>query len=126
MAQLDPNDPRQAQDIADIEALLDATGASLDQLTMLNGVASDGRTFVGAIRVEGADQEVVKSAFVESALNDLGAPRLTEVQIDGRSVTRLIDDAAAAPPLFLYAAPDVVWLISGTEEAARIVIETLP
>jgi len=43
MAGMDPNDPQQAKNIEDIEALLAATGASLDQLTMLNAVAGQDR-----------------------------------------------------------------------------------
>jgi acetylornithine deacetylase/succinyl-diaminopimelate desuccinylase-like protein len=127
MAGMDPSDPQHARNIADIEALLEATGASLDQLTMLNAVAADGVTFVGAIRVDRADTELAKAAYVESTFNDLGEPRTVDSEVGGKAVTQVFDDAAPEqPPLVVYASADTVWLVSGTEEAAETVVETLP
>jgi len=127
VAGMDPNDPQQAKNIEDIEALLAATGGSLDRLTMLNAVAADGETFVGAIRVDRADAEIAKAAYVESMFNDLGEARVVEAELGGKSVTLVFDDAAPdRPPLVVYASGDTVWLISGTEEAAGTVLETIP
>jgi type IV secretory pathway VirB10-like protein len=127
LAGMDPNDPQQANNIEDIEALLAATGGSLDRLTMLNAVAADGETFVGAIRVDRADAEIAKAAYVKSMFNDLGEARVVEAELGGKSVTLVFDDAAPdQPPLVVYASGDTVWLISGTEEAAGTVLETIP
>jgi hypothetical protein len=127
VAGMDPNDPQQAKNIEDIEALLAATGGSLDRLTMLNAVAADGETFVGAIRVDRADGEIAKAAYVDSMFNDLGEARVVEAELRGKSVTLVFDDAAPEqPPLVVYASGDTVWLISGTEEAAGTVLETIP
>ncbi len=127
VAGMDPNDPQQAKNIEDIEALLAATGGSLDRLTMLNAVAADGETFVGAIRVDRADAEIAKAAYVKSMFNDLGEARVVEAELGGKSVTLVFDDAAPdQPPLVVYASGDTVWLISGTEEAAGTVLETIP
>jgi len=127
IAQLDPTDPRQAQDIEDIQAMLEATGKGLDQLTMLNAVGEDGKTFVGAIRIEGADQQIVKEMFLQSMFRDLELPRQVDKEIGGKSVAQVFEDAdASLPPLTVYAASEVVWLISGTEEAAAAILQTLP
>jgi len=50
-----------------------------------------------------------------------------DAELGGKSVTQVFDDAAPdQPPMLVYASDDTVWLVSGTEEAAATVLETLP
>ncbi len=127
MTRLDPDDPSQAANITDIEALLAATGADIDQLAMLNATSADGEAFVGAIRVEGADTETVKTAYVESTFDDLGQSRVEESELGGKMVTLIYDDAAPdQPALVVYAVGDTVWVISGADETVATVIQGLP
>lgn len=127
MARLDPDDPLQARSRADIEAVLDATDADIDRLAMLNAVSADGEAFVGAIRVEGADTEVIRTAYVDSTFDDLGEARVEEAEIGGKSVTQIFDDATPdQPALIVYATGDTVWVVRGSDESVEAVLETLP
>lgn len=127
MARLDPDDPIQAANIADIEALLEATGAGIEQVAMLNANAADGETFVGAVRVMGADTETIKTAYVDSTFDDLGEARIEETEIGGKSATRIYDDAEPdQQPLTVYASGDIVWVLRGSAESVAVVIESLP
>lgn len=127
VANLDLADPQDAANFAHIEALLEATGTPLEQLTMLNAVSADGKAFVGAVRLQGADTETVKTAYVESSLDDLVEPNVEEAEIAGKAVIKVADDAAPdQSPLIVYASGDTVWLISGSEVSAAQVLENLP
>jgi hypothetical protein len=127
MAGLDPDDPEQATLIADIQSLLEATSADIDQFTMLNASSVDGQDFVGAVRVTGADPETIRSAYVETTAAGLAEPRIKEGQIAGHAVTRIYDDAEPdLPGLIIYASGDTIWVIKGSDETARAVIESFP
>jgi hypothetical protein len=127
MARLDPDDPLQASNLADIEAVLEATDADIDRLAMLNAVSADGEAFVGAIRVAGADTEVILAAYVDSTFDDLGEPRTEAADVGGKAVTRILDDAAPdQPALVVYATGDTVWVIRGSDESVEAVLESLP
>jgi hypothetical protein len=57
----------------------------------------------------------------------LGEPRTEEAQVGGTDVTQIFDDAAEGqPPLLVYASSDTVWLISGNQDSAATVLESLP
>lgn len=116
LADLDPNEPLQAQEIALHESLLEATGATIDDVTMATSFMQeeDGSfSFVLAYQIAGADGEVIQELYLPAFAGSLEEPRTEPGQSAGRDVILLYNDARPdAQPAQVYVSGDTVWVIS--------------
>lgn len=128
LAGLDPADPDDAEQVRDIELLLEATGGTPEQLTLVSVFPSDNTVgaFIVAIRVEGADRAFLTSAFVSSLWPDLDQPRLVASDIGGKPVLLVFDDSFEADPFVFYGSGDTAWLMAGPEDVTAAALAELP
>jgi hypothetical protein len=126
---LDPDDPADTQERADIERFLEATGAPIEALTTASAVAIDGdrALIVAAARVIDSEADLLRDAYVTLLSDAMGDPVVTAGQLGGRDVTILSSGSGeAAEPVYVYAVGDTVWLLAIPPDAALEVIEALP
>ena len=140
---LDPDDPAQAEQIADIEAMLEATGASIDDLAIATGVLMDeaGSGFavlVQGVQVTGVDEGLVRDVVLElviSAWEQFGEGaelRREDQQIAGRDVLALVpadppqNGAEEAGGLYFYVSGDTAWVVSAADHILNEILDLLP
>jgi len=131
LADLDPNDPDDAEELAETEALLERLGATIDDITAvsasrINEDVTD-FTFVLAFRVSGVDADRLLEEILPSFDDDLEQPRQESGQVGGKDVVLLFDDASPdAQPFHLYASGDTVWMVAAVEPMLTEAFDKLP
>ena len=113
-----------------LQAVADATGTSIDDMTQVSAYvepAEGDLVFFGAVQVSGADAVAVLDVLLALSLETMQEPRVEVVDIEGRQVTVLYEDAApTVPPTNLIASGDVIWIVQADEAYVTAVIEQLP
>ncbi|CAN5740733.1 hypothetical protein BH23CHL8_BH23CHL8_12920 [soil metagenome] len=127
--ELDPDDPADAQERADIERFLEATGRTIDELTTASAVAlhEDGASIVAAARVIGAEAETLSDAYVALLSDAMISAAAEPGQLGGKDVIILSDSGVeSAEPVYVYAVADTVWLLALSAAAAAELLARLP
>jgi len=124
-----------AEETADLEALLGGLDATIDDVTTVNAsqFSEDFSEFtlMSAFRVAGVDADRLLEAFLPEFAKDLTQPMQEEGQVSGKDVVIMYDAAddsffGEAQPLHLYASGDTVWVVSAPEPLLTEAFEKLP
>jgi hypothetical protein len=120
LAEMDPSDPDGADDIAQINELVEAAGATVDDMaTAVSFVELDDGMygFLAAYQIRGADATQTLPLFVAAFLQDVPEARVEQGQIANREVTLIYEDESPeADPLVLWASGDVTWFVGAPEQ----------
>lgn len=112
------------------QAVAEATGTSIDDMIQVSAYvepAEGDLVFFGAVRVTGADAAEVLEVLLPLSFEAMQEPRVEVVEIGGRQVTVLYEDASPTiPPTNLIASGDVIWIVQADEAYVTGVIEQLP
>jgi hypothetical protein len=126
-------DPEDVEGRAEVEALLEATGASPDRLAIgsASRIGDDGLTVMLVFQVAGAEAASVRDVilpFIVAGLSlDGVAPREETDRIAAKDVLVLRpDEALGLPPFVVYAVGDSVWLVAGPDAVVAEALEGLP
>lgn len=126
---LDADDPTDAQERADIERFLEATGATIEGLTTASAVAivGDRALIVAAARVTGAEPGMLRDAYVALLSPAMEDAVVTTGQLAGKEVTILTSGGVeGSEPVYVYAVADTVWLLAVPMDAAVALLAGLP
>jgi hypothetical protein len=111
------------------QPILDATGAEPSELLILNVRAlkpgtTDELGFYGALRIVGADEDALRTGFIDFMRNAAGDVVLEDISLGGRDVQRM----AAGDQIsgVLYVDGDTAHVFTMSEEDATLVIAALP
>lgn len=130
IAELDPSDPDDAEEIADIHELMEAAGATIDDAT--TGVSfvelgDDSFGFVAAYQIRGTDAQQTLPLFVAAFREGLTESRAEQDRIADRDVTVLYNDELPdIEPLVLWSSGDTVWLVSAPERYLEEAVGSFP
>lgn len=137
-AGFDPLDPRDAASMAQIQGLLEAANATIDDLTSVTGfrIDDDGTyAFVGAYRIAGADPavmaDVVQAWVVASYTEVMQEPRMERREIAGREAVALWDEALTTSSgevqaSYFHTSGDTVWVLGVDDSLLVEAFENLP
>lgn len=129
LAGLDPDDDSFDDQVAELERLLEATGADVADLTVASAYADGvlGGPTVAALRVADADRATLTTAVVSALWSSLEQPRQVAAEIEGRPLILLHDDAVADDiPHVIYSHGDTVWLLHGSSDEIAALLAQLP
>jgi len=112
------------------QAVAEATGTRIDDMIQVSAYvepAEGDLVFFGAVRVSGADAAEVLDVLLPLSFETMQQPRVEVMEIGGRQVTRLYEDASPTiPPTNLITSGDVIWIVQADEAYVPGVIEQLP
>jgi len=130
-ADFDPNDPEDAEELAETQALLERLGATVDDITTVSASRTNEDftdfTFVLAFRLAGVDADRLLEESLSAIDDDLEQPRQESGQVGGKDVVLVWDDGSPdAQPFHLYASGDTVWMVAAVEPVLTEAFEKLP
>ena len=112
------------------QAIADATGTSIDDMTQVSAYvepAEGDLVFYGALRITGTVAADVLDILLPLSFETMQHPRVEVVEIGGRQVSVLYEDASpTVPPTNLIAGGDVIFIVQADEEYVAGVIAQLP
>ena len=125
------------EDRADIEALLEELGATVDDLATANASRfsfseeSSEYALISAFQVSGVDAARLLEALLPRFVEDLEEPMQEDGQVAGKDVVIVYDAASdvffgEAQPLHMYASGETVWIVSAAEPALTEAFDKLP
>ena len=129
VASLDPEDERFPDQVADLERLLEATGADVGDVTVATAFTEGviGGPYVAALRVADADRAALASAVISALWEGLVQPRLEAAELEGKPVILLHDDVVTDDaPYVMYSRDDTVWLLGGPADELGALMAQLP
>ena len=130
LAELDPSDPYDAEQIADIHEIMEAAGATVDDAATAASffaLGEDDFGFVAAYQILGSDSQVTQPLFVAAFQEDLPQSSTEQVQIAGRDVTVLRnDEEPGADPFVHVPSGDTTWLLSVPEQFLEEAVGSFP
>lgn len=125
-ADLDPD----AETRAELERLLDAVGADLDDMTSGYALVSqeDFFAFVVAIRIDGIEPGSLLPAYLPMLYQDLVDPSGVPGTVGGKEVVVVssVGSDDQVVPLYVYDEGDTVWMVQGPTDVVEITLENLP
>jgi len=132
-------DPPSADDIEQIQAVVDAAGVTVDDMTTVAWSVADEETggflIVFGFQLKGADEATVPEAMLPVFTADMSeTTEIEEVQVGDRSVTRYREtaeedddfDIFGASDMYTYSAGDTFWMLLGDQELVESTLEMLP
>jgi len=132
-------DPPSADDIEQIQAVVDAAGVTVDDMTTVAWSVADEETggflIVFGFQLTGADEAAVPEAMLPVFTADMSeTTEIEEVQVGDRSVTRYREtaeedddfDIFGASDMYTYSAGDTFWMLLGDQELVESTLEMLP
>lgn len=141
VADTDPDDPDAEASIDDLRSLVGEHGKGLEDVSFANAYFATETAYgdLFAIRVAGADVAGFQDQLVDLVLQ-LDDPVRTPATIAGREVTAVTDGGLATgspdpsadpfdlplPPSYVYAAGDVLFIVSADEPQLSQLFELLP
>ena len=130
IGELDPSDPDQAEEIAQLHELAAAAGATLDDAAAAGSYAQldeDAYAFVSAYQIRGADMQPTLPLFVAAFEADIPDALVEQGRVGDVDVTllRSAEDPEGGT-LVILARGDVIWLLSVPPEFLEEAIGTLP
>ena len=130
LAELDPSDSDDAEQIADIHEIMEAAGATIDDaviaFTFVELAEGEGG-FVAAYQILGSDAQQTLPLWVAALEEDVAEPRVEQRQIADRDVTVVLsDESPDAAPFVLLASDDVTWLLSVPERFMEEAVDSFP
>lgn len=130
IANLQPDDPVDARTSAELQALLDETGVTIEDMTSAYALVSqsDFFSFVVAVRLDGAQPGSVLPAYLPILMGDLIEPSAEEGVFGGKPVTIILSEGTDREivPLYVYANGDTVWILQGPDDVVAFALEDLP
>ncbi len=112
------------------QAVADATGTSIDDMVQVSAYVEPAEgdvVLLGAVQFVGADAREVLEVLLPLSFEAMQEPRVETMEIGGRQVTVLYEDASeATSPTNLIAIGDIIWIVQGDEQYITGVIEQLP
>jgi len=130
LAELDPSDPDDAEQIADIHEIMEAAGATVDDAATavtFFALDEDDFGFVAAYQILGSDAQATLPLFVAAWQEDLPESTAEPGQIAGREVTVLRnDDDPDAEALVLLSSGDTTWMVSVPEQFLEEAVASFP
>lgn len=130
VANLDPSRTDDAETIADLEGLLTATGASVEDMTSGYALVSqdDLFAFVVAVRIHDAAPGTLLPAYLPILLGNLVDAATAPATRAGKDVLIISTDGANGEhiDLHVYDAGDTLWMIQGPDDVVEQVLGTLP
>lgn len=130
LANLDPTSADDAQTIADLEGLLEATGASIEDMTSGYALVSqeDFFAFVVAVRVDDAEPGNLLPAYLPILVAGLSDPTTAPVTLGGKDILVISSEGSDGDyvDLYVYDAGDTVWMVQGPEDVAEQALAALP
>ncbi|CAN5740706.1 hypothetical protein BH23CHL8_BH23CHL8_12910 [soil metagenome] len=125
---LDADDPAAAATLAELAALLAATGRPVEDLTTALALVATEElfAFVVAFRIAGAPDGTLMPAYLPLLLDDLQVTRQESGQLAGHDVLVVYsDEGEGEVPLYIVAVGDTVWLFQGPEDVVIGALEGL-
>jgi hypothetical protein len=130
IADLDPNDPQDADTAAQLERLFDETGVTVDDMTSGYALVSqtDFFSFVFAVRLHGAAPGTVLPAYLPILIANLIDPTIEEVRSGNKDVLVITSEGEEREPvrLTVYEVNDTVWLLQGPDDVVEFALGDLP
>lgn len=129
-ANLDPAQADDAETIADLEGLFEATGASIEDMT--SGYAlvlqEDFFAFVVAVRIDGAAPGTLLPAYLPILLAGLLDPTTEPGTLGGKDILVISSEGSNGDyvDLYVYDAGETVWLVQGPEDVVEQALTALP
>jgi len=123
------------EEIAELEALIDGLGATIDDVTTVNAsrLSEDFSefTFLAAFRVADVDAHRLLEAFAPVFAESLEEPVQEDAQVAGKDVVIVYDAASdfffgEGQPIHMYASGDTLWMISAAEPEVIEAFDQLP
>jgi hypothetical protein len=112
------------------QALLDAAGASIDDLTIATALyePSDGNhAAITAVEIAGASAADLVSPTIGLLLGDVANPAISVRQLGSRHILRVADaDQPGAYPRTVYPMGDTVWVVEAEQPVLLEIVEALP
>lgn len=130
ISDLDPENEDDARELTQVEVLLEAAGATIEDVTSASvfvELASDEFALLGAFRIEGSDAQTTLDIFAETFALDVDEPVTETVEIGGREARQVSSaaDPEGDPFIFLFSG-DVTWVVVAPEEVREEIVSSLP
>ncbi len=130
VGELDPSDPDDAAEIAQLDEIVATVGATLDDVATASSFAQlgeDAYAFIIAFQVRGAEIGGALPLFVAAFEEDIADPIIEQGQVGDVEVTRLSSGEDPEGGSFvILARGDVIWLLSMPEQFLEEAIGSLP
>ena len=133
-------DPPDEEEIASIEEMLDAVGATIDDLTTVIWGASDDEdfAFVFGFQIEGVSEAVLEDTLVAMLEQDMASPQREPAELGGKQVLLIreageedadsinVSQLEGVDGTYVYIAGDDLWAILGSGELVDEILMLLP
>lgn len=130
IGELDPSDPDDAADIAEIEGLMAAAGATLDDAaTAVSFFELDEGSygFIAAYQIRGSDAAATLPQFVAAFEADIADPLIEQGQIADTDVTFIRSgEDPEGEAVILVPRGDITWLLALPDDLLEEAIGSLP
>ena len=140
---LDPDNEEDAEQITEINAMLEAAGATIDDMTIVTGFRvnaenSGWEALIQAAQVNGVEEQVMRDVVQELFITaweefaDGSDLRREERQVNGKDVIALVSTDSSdveegdANGMYFYVTGDTAWVVAAPERVSSEVLDRLP